>query len=499
MDYEKAFRAQVAAVYRAANQQGAAELSPQASARTVTTEDELFQVLDERTKDVWRSSGTWSRDQLHEHRNWSRDIAQDTTFSQGVRNAAHELWQACESVIDGRKSGRQAGRQLPSDMSAAPGSSLGRSRIDGAQIAPMVDMAAAPVRPTYAALFGRPQPAAGEETFSRFLNAVSRNDTSYLYSRPRAAGAATIPGDAGGFAVPTAVSSELLELVIEQSQFLSRCRVVPMTAKTQSYPVLNIRDRSKGPAKFEAKKVAEGAAASAQTPAIEEVNLTAHKTITYWTCTRELLDDSMPGTDRALIQAAAGAIAMQLDREIWSGTGASQMLGIGASPAAIVSAKDSGQTAATVTYSNLTGMLARLLPTSWKSAVWFVSQTALPQLFGVYHPVMNSTNVVGGLPAPLTQAADGSYRLFGLPLVVTDFAPVLGAAGDVSLVDFSWYLVGMREQLRIELSTERHFEEDKVAFKVVQRRDGLPILPGPITPAVGSTTISPLVQLEARG
>lgn len=374
----------------------------------------------------------------------------------------------------------------------------GASRLISARIPPMVDMAQPVARASYATLFGAAQPAHGEESFTRFLNAVASRDTSYLMSRPRNAGAATYPGEAGGFAVPAAVSGDLLEQVVEQSQFLRYCRVVPMTAKSQSYPILNIRDRSKGPAKLEAKKVAEGAAANVQTPVIEEVTLNAHKAITFWTCTREMLDDSLPGTDRALIRAAGGAIAMQLDREIMSGTGVNQLLGVTTSPATVVASKDGGQTAATLSFSNLTAMLARLLPSAYKSAFWLVSQTTLPQLFAVYHPVMNSSNVVGGLPAPLTQGADGTYRLFGLPLVVSDFAQAIGERGDISLFDLSWYLIGFREQLRVELSTERYFEEDRVAFRVVQRRDGLPILPGPITPAVGSTTISPFVQLEAR-
>jgi HK97 family phage major capsid protein len=177
-----------------------------------------------------------------------------------------------------------------------------------------------------------------------------------------------------------------------------------------------------------------------------------------------------------------------------NGTGVSAMLGIQNAPCLIVAAKDGGQTASTVTYTNLTNMISRLLGTSWRNAAWFVNQTVLPQLFGVYLAVGSS----GGLPAPLTQAPDGSYRLFGLPLIVTELAPVLSSQGDVGLYDMSRFVAGVREDLRVEVSRDFLFDSDQVAFRVVQRRDGMPVDDKAITPAQGATTIGGFIALQAR-
>ena len=431
-----------------------------------------------------------------------RAVERRTAEVERLENRVEEI-EAELSQSQGRLTPRNAG----DPPSVAERQAMAAGGMVGQRMAAVVNLAETPQRPTAESLFGRVRPRAsagiqtgpsgdaGAESFGRWLFALATRDTQYLL---RNAGATSMVGAEGGFTVPTAFSAALLNAVIEQSFFLSRCRVVPMTADAQTFPVLNNYDRTKGPGKLTTDKKAEGAAATVQTPTLEEINLRAHKRIVYWTVTTEMLQGAMPGTDRALINAAAGAVAMQIDREVWSGTGAGEMLGVTSSPALIVASKDGGQAANTVTYSNLTNMLARLLPSAYNRAVWFTSPSVLPQLLAVYNPVMNSTNVVGGLPAPMTQLADGSYALFGRPLVVTDFAPALSSQGDLSLVDLSQYLIGMREELRVEVSPHVHFDEDKVAFKVVQRRAGQPIPSQAFTPAVGSTTLSPFVQLQAR-
>jgi HK97 family phage major capsid protein len=353
------------------------------------------------------------------------------------------------------------------------------------------------VPPSYARLFGEPpRSERREDGFGRFLSAIMMNDSAYLLDpRHRAAtGGSTLSGVDGGFAVPAPVSAKLLSLVVEQSQFLSLCRVVPMEGKTTSYPVLNIRDRTKGPGKLQAKRQGEGATGTYQAPKMEDVTLTANKKVVLWSCTTEQLQDSVPGTDAALLESAAGTFAMEIDREILSGTGVAEGLGVLNSTCLVVHSKDGGQTASTVSFTNLSGMIARLAPRSFNNAVWVINQTALPALFGVYL----ATGASGGIPAPMTQLPDGSYRLFGRPLIVSDFAPALSAQGDLMLLDLSWLVVGMREDLRFEISRDALFANDEVAFKMVRRSDIKGVINGTITPANGANALSPFVALEAR-
>lgn len=426
----------------------------------------------------------------------------DEDERRGIRQRSHRV-EALQAEIDDLMAAGSVSQPRISPPNAAEplnsGSTVRTSHAAAPTIAPIVNLAADPVRPSAAALFGAGSPASvtPAPSFGRWLHALAMRDTQFVL---QAAGARSDVGAEGGFAVPAGFSTALLNSVIEQSFFLSRCRVVPMTAEAQTYPVLNAYDRTKGPAGFTAEHKGEGAQATTQTPAFGEVTLRALKTVTLWTCTQEMLQGAAPGTDRALIDAAAGAIAMQIDREIWAGTGVGMMLGVSGSPATVVQAKDGSQSANTVSYSNLVNMLSRLHPSSYRRSAWFASPSALPALLSVYNPVKNvaASENVGGIGPVLTQLADGSFALFGRPLVISDFCPALSSQGDVSLIDFSQYLVGLRENLRIEVSPDFLFDQDKVAFKVVQRRAGQPIPSAPFTPAVGSATLSPFVQLQAR-
>lgn len=368
-----------------------------------------------------------------------------------------------------------------------------RALVGQARGAPrVIDLAAAPARASYSTLFGAAGRRGSGGDFARFLDALVSGDSQYLRNL-RNAGSTAIGVD-GGFAVPTPVSAALLDAAVEQSQFLRYTRVLPMEGKTTSYPVINETDRSKGPGLLTAGTVAEGAQATRQTIKMREMLLRAHKKFMYWSATSELLQEAAPGTDDAMFRSAGGALAMQIDREIWNGSGVGEMLGIRNAGATIEHAKDGGQTADTVTFTNLTGMVGRLLPSGWNAAIWVMHPSVLPALFGVYL----ATGASGGIPAPLTQGADGSYRLFGRPIVVSDFAAPLGDAGDISLVDLSQYVVGIREDLRFEVSREFLFDSDEVAYRVIQRRDGQPLLNAAVTPARGSTTLSPFVTLAER-
>lgn len=381
----------------------------------------------------------------------------------------------------------------PAPIGASPYVVTGsRSAPAGTRVPSLVDMSA-PVRPVnYGALFGAAPSTREDVPFNEYLHAIEVGDAQVL-RRVRNANTSSVGAD-GGFAVGGAWSAALLNAVTEQSQFLRYCRVLPLTGQSTTFPVINDTSRATGPGDLTAERVAEGVAATRQTVKFRELVLTARKSMVYWSASSELLQDSTPGTSEAMVASAASTLAMQIDREIWTGTGAGQMQGITGAACAIVHAKDGGQSASTVTYTNLSGMVSRLLPQSWNNAVWVLHPSTLTALFGVYL----ATGASGGIPLPLSQGADGSYRLFGRPMVVSDFAAPLSSQGDIALVDMSFYAVGIREDLRFEVSRDFLFSSDEVAFRVIQRRDGQPILSSAVTPARGSTTLSPFVVLQAR-
>ncbi|MCI0409057.1 MAG: phage major capsid protein, partial [Acidobacteria bacterium] len=147
-------------------------------------------------------------------------------------------------------------------------------------------------------------------------------------------------------------------------------------------------------------------------------------------------------------------------------------------------------------------------------ACWIAHQSVIPQLIlmvdggaaaGAYGTGA-STSYTGGnrlvwLPP---MGADGKGPaavklpqafLNGLPLYFTEKLPQLGTRGDVMLVDWSRYVIGMRLDLQIDVSPHFLFRNNQLAWRVIARLDGKPWLNSFITDQAG-WTVSPFVVLN---
>jgi HK97 family phage major capsid protein len=84
-------------------------------------------------------------------------------------------------------------------------------------------------------------------------------------------------------------------------------------------------------------------------------------------------------------------------------------------------------------------------------------------------------------------------------VVMSEKSPaVLGTKGDISLVDFSSYVIGDRQTMTVESSMHSHFSTDKTAFRCISRLDGRPSLLSALTPQNNGPTLSAFVQLDTR-
>ena len=87
----------------------------------------------------------------------------------------------------------------------------------------------------------------------------------------------------------------------------------------------------------------------------------------------------------------------------------------------------------------------------------------------------------------------------GRPVIVSQHANTFSAQGDVLLVDLSYYqTITKAGGMQTATSMHLYFDADLTAFRTTFRMDGQSKLSAPITPAKGSTTMSPFVQLGAR-
>jgi HK97 family phage major capsid protein len=142
-------------------------------------------------------------------------------------------------------------------------------------------------------------------------------------------------------------------------------------------------------------------------------------------------------------------------------------------------------------------MISRLPPGSFGKAVWIVNNDVLPALFTLMlgnYPIYLPTGLnVGGIQA-------SPYgTLLGRPVFVSQHANSFSAAGDVLLVDLSYYqTITKAGGMQTATSMHLYFDADLTAFRTTFRMDGQSKIAAPIPPAKGSTTMSPFVQLGAR-
>jgi hypothetical protein len=134
-----------------------------------------------------------------------------------------------------------------------------------------------------------------------------------------------------------------------------------------------------------------------------------------------------------------------------------------------------------------------LLPQSYTSAIWLVSPDVVTELLNIF---LNFGAATTGVTPPPQWLDLNARTLLGRPFYATEHVPKLGTAGDVALVDPSFYVIGDRLTASVVGSPHAAFSTDKTVFRLVHRVDGRPWLGTAVTPKNGSQTVSPIVTLN---
>lgn len=299
-------------------------------------------------------------------------------------------------------------------------------------------------------------------------------------------------GADGGFLVPPEFRTEVLQLAQEQALVRPRATIIRMARRQISLPVLDQTGTTAGvPAWFggiQAKWTEESAAKEEQSPKWRQATLTAYKLTLYTRTSDELLDDSAIALQDFLMgpRGFPGAIAWQEDWAFMRGNGAGMPLGIldPACGATLAVARD----ATLPTYNDLTRMLESLYGTGQ----WQISQSLMAEMLQLSGPTGNASYIWGSAVAGVPGT------LLGMPVRFTEFAPRLNNRGDVSLADWSYYLIGDRQATTVDLSMHERFQYDQTAWRAVHRVGGMPWLSTPLTYEDGTTKVSPFVVLGAK-
>ncbi len=340
---------------------------------------------------------------------------------------------------------------------------------------------------------GEPEPSGTEfREFGDFLQAVRYNPNDPALHRreiPRGAEGRVMSmgvGAAGGFIVPEQFDRMIRQVDPQAAIIRPRAQVIPAGDPPDAAITIPALDQSGARGVYSGvvvQWIAEGGVKPETQPGLREVKLEPQEVAAYTIATDKLLRNS----------AAAGALISSLLRKaiigaedvaFLRGNGVGQPLGIIGHPAAIQVVRAG---AGAIAYADVVGMYARLL--GGGRPVWIASQTTLPQLM----TMVDAGNHVVWQP----NAREGTPgTLIGFPVLINERNPVLGAVGDLILVNLDYYLVKDGSGIALAMSDGPRFTQNQTIIKAWWNVDGQPWLNSPLLHEDGVTTVSPFVVLQ---
>lgn len=308
-----------------------------------------------------------------------------------------------------------------------------------------------------------------------------------------------IPSD-GGFLIPEVLRSEILQLALPQSIVRQRATVIQMDSL--KVPIPAVDERSRVTSIFGGLQffwAAEGAPGIDSSAKFGQVTLDAKKLMGYAGIPNELMSDA-PAFMSWFAAKFPQGITWFEDIAFLTGDGVTQPLGVTAGTGVISVART---TTNHIRYEDLVKMYQSMYPSSIPNACWVLSHDAFAEMAELY---FIPSGGAGNIPVPVmlwipNAVGDPMPTILGRPVLFTEKIGPLGAGAgvtDVMFVDFSEYLVGDRQMMQVESSKDYLFGTDKTAFRAIERVDGRPWLPVPITPHNNSSVkLTPYVALAA--
>lgn len=310
-----------------------------------------------------------------------------------------------------------------------------------------------------------------------------------------------VPGS-GGFLIPEELRSEILQMALETAVVRPRATIIPMSSLRVPIPMIDDTSHQSSILGGVVGYWTEEAAALTESQAsFGRVVLDAKKLTAYAEVPNELLMDA-PAFQGFFDGTFPKAISWFEDVAFLTGTGTGEPQGFINSPVAVSQNAETGQPTQTIVWENVVKMYSRMLPTSLGRAVWICSIDTFPQLATMALSVGTGGGPVwiGNMAGTGGGGADTPpVTILGRPVYFTEKTGPLGTAGDINLVDLSYYLIGDRQQVRVDSSEHFLFQNNQVAYRIISRVDGRPWLQSPLTPHNNSAnTLSAFVQLQSR-
>jgi len=301
-------------------------------------------------------------------------------------------------------------------------------------------------------------------------------------------------GADGGFAVPPQFAGDIFTLSLGENALLPYADQIEIDGNSMSFP----KDETTpwGANGIRAYWQGEAVAATATKPALGLNTLRLKKLMALVPISDELLGDAS-ALNTYLPKKVGQSIQWKTNEAILFGAGGVIPFGALNSGAALTVAKESAQATLTLQAINLAKMIAALPEGSFPNAVWIINNDVLPALFTLTlgnYPIYLPNGV---MPGGIQVSPYGT--LLGRPVIVSQHAKSFSSAGDICLVDLSYYQAIIKAG-GIQTATSMHlyFDADAAAFRTIFRMDGQSKISAQISPANGSNKLSPFVMLGAR-
>lgn len=312
--------------------------------------------------------------------------------------------------------------------------------------------------------------------------------------RVKNAFSSTVPNE-GGFLIPETLRAELLRVSLETAIVRPLARVVPMETLRVPFPSIdsttNVSSVYGGIVGYWTE---EGGQLTQSSANFGRIVLEAKKLTAYTEVPNEMIADSAISFEAFINDIFPEALGFYEDDAFLNGNGAGMPLGALKADATVSVAAEVGQPSASIMWENIVKMFARMLPSSLGRAVWVASVDTFPEL-----ATMALSVGTGGSPVWLNNGVAGPpMTILGRPVIFTEKAPTVGTAGDISFIDFGFYLIGDRQVMSAQSSPHFKFSSDQTAYRIIERVDGRPWLESSITPKNGGSNLSPFVNIATR-
>jgi len=302
----------------------------------------------------------------------------------------------------------------------------------------------------------------------------------------------------GGYLIEPQYVSTLMQRAYDESDIAQRCAKIGLTSSNRIKIPGMVDDKFTDGNRWGGIQVFWGNEADTVAPTkpkFRMIDMSLEKLMGFCYATDEELEDI--GALAGVIQQVFGLeFGFVLDNAILFGDGQGKPQGMMNSPA-MIQVTPSNASALPPTFADITNMRSRLYAKGRKNAVWLINQDVEPGLIQMQFSPGSSTPIPVWLPA--NSAAGEPYdRLFNIPVIPIMQAQTVGTPGDITLCDFSQYLLIDKNGMQADSSMHVQFLTAQQVFRFQYRVNGQSTWETYITPKNGSNTTSPWVSLGTR-